>query len=42
MNSKGTTTVVDDLPGTNRMIIMSDKGANAKGTAAVNITQMIA
>lgn len=42
MNSKGTTTVVDNLPGTNRMIIMSDKGANAKGTAAVNITQMVA
>jgi DNA-directed RNA polymerase II subunit RPB1 len=42
MNSKGTTTVVDNLPDTNRMIIMSDKGANAKGTAAVNITQMVA
>jgi DNA-directed RNA polymerase II subunit RPB1 len=42
MNSKGTTTVVDDLPGSNRMITMSDKGANAKGTAAVNITQMVA
>uniref|UniRef100_A0A6C0JLH6 DNA-directed RNA polymerase n=1 Tax=viral metagenome TaxID=1070528 RepID=A0A6C0JLH6_9ZZZZ len=42
MNSKGNTVVVENLSDKNRMIIMSDKGAGSKGTAEVNITQMVA
>jgi DNA-directed RNA polymerase II subunit RPB1 len=42
MNSKANSVVVDKLSATNRMIIMSDKGAGSKGTAEVNITQMVA
>jgi DNA-directed RNA polymerase II subunit RPB1 len=42
VNNTATTVVVDALPPTNRMIIMSDKGAGSKGTADVNITQMVA
>lgn len=42
MNSKANSVVVEKLSPTNRMIIMSDKGAGSKGTAEVNITQMVA
>ena len=42
LNMKMVTAVTDKLPKTNRMIIMSDKGAGSKGTAEINITQMVA
>ena len=42
MNSKVNTAIVDNLPPTNRMIIMSDKGAGSKGAADPNLMQMIA
>jgi DNA-directed RNA polymerase II subunit RPB1 len=42
MNSKVNTVIVDNLPPTNRMIIMSDKGAGSKGAADPNLMQMIA
>lgn len=42
MTSKGSEAIGDNLSAKNRMIIMSDKGAGAKGDVAINITQMAA
>jgi DNA-directed RNA polymerase II subunit RPB1 len=42
LNSKVNSLVVDDLPPTNRMIIMTDMGSGSKGKADPNLMQMIA
>jgi DNA-directed RNA polymerase II subunit RPB1 len=42
INSSVNTSAIEKIPSTNRMWIMSDKGAKSKGTAEINITQMVA